>query len=59
MQKQSNLVIFENEEKLPWKRSLLFTIYIQSLEKTLDDKDKANLINEIVKNVAKIWWELR
>ena len=51
--------IYENEEKLPWKRSLLFTIYIQSLEKTLDDKDKANLINEIVKNVAKIWWELR
>jgi len=51
--------IYENEEKLPWKRSLLFTIYIQSLEKTLDDKDKANLINEIVKNVAKVWWELR
>lgn len=51
--------IYENEEKLPWKRSLLFTIYIQSLEKTLDDKDKANLINEIVKNVSKIWWELR
>ncbi len=51
--------IYENEEKLPWKRSLLFTIYIQSLEKTLDDKDKATLINEIIKNVAKIWWELR
>lgn len=51
--------IYENEEKLPWKRSLLFTIYIQSLEKTLDDKDKANLINEIIKNVAKVWWELR
>ncbi|MDD3793440.1 MAG: phenylalanine--tRNA ligase subunit beta [Candidatus Gracilibacteria bacterium] len=51
--------IYENEEKLPGKRSLLFTIYIQSLERTLDDKDKANLINEIIKNVAKVGGELR
>ncbi|NVP17875.1 phenylalanine--tRNA ligase subunit beta [Candidatus Gracilibacteria bacterium] len=51
--------IYENEEKLPGKRSLLFTIYIQSLERTLDDKDKANLINEIIKNVSKVGGELR
>lgn len=51
--------IYENEEKLPNKRSLTFKIFIQSMEKTLDDKDKAKLIEEIIKNVEKKWWILR
>jgi len=32
--------IYENEEKLPGKRSLSFKIYIQSLESSLDDNIK-------------------
>jgi phenylalanyl-tRNA synthetase beta chain len=51
--------IFENEEKLPWKRSLSFKIYIQSNEWTLDDKVKNKLIDEIKKKVEKKGWELR
>ncbi len=51
--------IYENEERLTWKRSLTFKIFIQSLEKTLDDKDKAGLIEEIIKKVEKKWGTLR
>lgn len=51
--------VYENEEKLPGKRSLSFTIYIQSNEGTLDDSVKNSLIQDIVKNVAKIGWILR
>ena len=51
--------IFENEEKLPWKRSISFKIYIQSDEWTLDDKVKNELIEKIKNKVAKKWWELR
>ena len=51
--------IYENEEKLPWKRSLSFKIYIQSMTKTLDDKVKNKLINEIIEKVNKKWWVLR
>ncbi len=51
--------IFESEDKLPWKRSLSFKIYIQSDEWTLDDKVKNTLIDEIVKKVEKKGWELR
>ena len=51
--------IFESDEKLPWKRSLSFKIYIQSHEWTLDDRVKNTLIEEIVKKVAKKWGELR
>jgi len=51
--------IFESEEKLPWKRSLSFKIFIQSEEWTLDDKVKNNLIEEIKKKVEKKGWELR
>jgi phenylalanyl-tRNA synthetase beta chain len=51
--------IYEDEEKLPWKRTHTFKIFIQSLEWTLDDKVKNELINNIVKKVEKKWWELR
>jgi hypothetical protein len=29
------------------------------MEKTLDDKDKASIIEKIVNSVAKLGWELR
>ncbi len=51
--------IYENEDKLPWKRSLSFKIYIQSNEWTLDDKVKNALIEIIVKKVEKKGGELR
>lgn len=51
--------IYEDEEKLPGKRSITFKVYIQSMEKTLDDKIKNEIISQIVKNVEKKWGELR
>ncbi len=51
--------IYENEEKLPWKRSLSFKVTTQSLEKTLDDTFKNDLIERIVKNVEKKGGNLR
>lgn len=59
IQKVDIIDIYEDEEKLKWKRSITFKIYIQSMEKTLDDKDKAIIINEIVNKVEKLGWELR
>lgn len=51
--------IYENEEKLAWKRSLTYKIFIQSMESTLDDKIKGELITTITNKVSKVWWELR
>lgn len=51
--------IYENEEKLPWKRSLSFKIFIQSLTETLDDKIKNDLIKDIISKVEKKGWALR
>jgi len=51
--------IYEDEEKLPGKRSLSFTIYIQSMETTLDDKVKNELIKDIISKVEKKGWSLR
>lgn len=51
--------IYESEEKLPGKRSLTFKIYIQSMNKTLDDSVKNDLIKKIISKVLKKWWELR
>ena len=45
--------IYEDEEKLPGKRSLSFKVYIQSLTQTLDDKIKNGIIEEIIKRVEK------
>lgn len=59
IQKVELFDIYENEEKIPGKRSLSFTIYIQSNEGTLDDTVKNNIINEIIKNVEKIGGTLR
>jgi len=51
--------IYEDEEKLPGKRSLSFKVFIQSMEKTLDDKIKNEVINEIIAKVEKKWGNLR
>lgn len=59
IQKVELFDIYENEEKLPWKRSLSFKIYIQSMTETLKDDVKWNLIKEIVEKVWKKWGSLR
>ncbi|MDD3303160.1 MAG: hypothetical protein PHN31_06410, partial [Candidatus Gracilibacteria bacterium] len=59
IQKVELFDIYENEEKLPGKRSLSFKIYIQSLEGTLGDDVKNNLIKSIIERVGKIGGELR
>jgi len=59
IQKVELFDIFESSEKLPWKRSISFKIYIQSMEWTLDDKIKNELIEKIIKNIETKWWKLR
>jgi len=66
IEKSDNLItnvelfdIYENAEKLPGKRSLTFRVTTQSLEKTLDDSFKNELIKTIVKNVEKKGGSLR
>ena len=51
--------IYENNLVLAGKRSLTFRIYIQSMDWTLDDKAKTEIIEKIIAAVKKIWWELR
>ncbi len=51
--------VYEDEQKLPWKRSISFKIYIQSLTETLSDEFKNNLIKEIISKVDRKWWTLR
>ena len=51
--------IYEDENKLPWKRSLSFKVFIQSHNETLDDKIKNELIEKIIKRVEKKGWTLR
>ncbi|MBW7954227.1 phenylalanine--tRNA ligase subunit beta [Candidatus Gracilibacteria bacterium] len=51
--------IYENNEKLPGKRSLSFKIFIQSTESTIKDDVKTNLIQEIIKRVEKKGGSLR
>jgi phenylalanyl-tRNA synthetase beta chain len=51
--------IYEDEEKLPWQRSISFKVFTQSLEGTLNDEYKNNLIKEIVSKVEKKWGTLR
>ncbi|NDK08428.1 phenylalanine--tRNA ligase subunit beta [Candidatus Gracilibacteria bacterium] len=59
IQKVELFDVYENEEKLPGKRSLSFKIYIQSLEGTLSDEVKNNLIKSIIERVEKIGGVLR
>lgn len=59
IQKVELFDVYENEEKLPWKRSLSFTIFIQSMEWTLDDNVKNELIKKIIEKVWKVGGSLR
>ncbi|MFA5917250.1 MAG: phenylalanine--tRNA ligase subunit beta [Candidatus Gracilibacteria bacterium] len=59
IQKVELFDVYENEEKLPGKRSLSFKIHIQSLDETLGDEVKNNLIKSIIERVGKIGGELR
>lgn len=59
IKKVSLIDIYENEDKLPRKRSLTFKIHIQSMDSTLGDSVKANIIEEITKKVEKKWGTLR
>ncbi|RAL57665.1 phenylalanine--tRNA ligase subunit beta [Candidatus Gracilibacteria bacterium GN02-872] len=51
--------IYENNLVLAGKRSLTFRIYIQSMDGTLDDKAKTEIIEKIIAAVKKIGGELR
>lgn len=59
IQKVELFDIYENEEKLVWKRSLSFKIFIQSQSETLSDEVKSELIKKIISKVEKKWWKLR
>ena len=51
--------IYENEEKLPGKRSISFKIFLQKMESEINDKEKNELISEILKKAEKFWAEHR
>ncbi|MDP5038851.1 MAG: hypothetical protein NWP80_00200, partial [Candidatus Gracilibacteria bacterium] len=51
--------IFESEEKLPSKRSLSFKVYIQSMDGTITDEIKGELIKNIISKVEKKGGTLR
>ncbi|MBF0913681.1 phenylalanine--tRNA ligase subunit beta [Candidatus Gracilibacteria bacterium] len=51
--------IYENELTLPGKRSFTFKVFIQSMDETLDDKAKTEVMDKIVANVKKVGGELR
>lgn len=59
IQKVDLFDIYEDEERLPGKRSLSFKVYIQSMNETLDDTVKNNIIDAIVKRVEKVGGKLR
>lgn len=59
IQKVELFDIYENEEKLAWKRSLSFKVYIQSQEGSISDELKNSLIKDIISKVEKKWWFLR
>nr|MDD3719719.1 phenylalanine--tRNA ligase subunit beta [Candidatus Gracilibacteria bacterium] len=59
IQKVELFDIYENEDKLPGKRSLSFKIFIQSLDETLSDETKNNLIKSIIERVARVGGVLR
>lgn len=59
IQKVELFDIYENEEKLPGKRSLSFKVYIQSMTETITDEVKWNLIKDIISKVEKKGGTLR
>lgn len=59
IQKVELFDIYESEEKLPWERSLSFTLTIQSMSETLSDSVKNKLISDITARVEKVGGRLR
>lgn len=59
IQKVELFDIYENEEKLPGQRSFSYNVSFGSLEKTLDDTVKNELIKNIVDKVEKKGGKLR
>jgi len=59
IQKVELFDIYENEEKLSGQRSFSYKVHFGSLEKTLDDTVKNNLIKDIVSKVEKKGGKLR
>lgn len=59
IQKVELFDIYENEEKLPGKRSLSFKVYIQSMTETISDEVKKHMIDDIITKVAKAGGVLR
>ena len=51
--------VYENQEKLPWKRALSFKVFIQSMDWTISDETKSQLIKDIISKVEKKGWFLR
>jgi phenylalanyl-tRNA synthetase beta chain len=51
--------IYENEEKLPWQRSLSFKVYLQKSDSEVVDKEKNDIIEKMVQKAEKLWAKLR
>ncbi len=51
--------IYENEEKLPWKRSVSFKVFLQKMDSEVTDKEKNEIIAEIIKRAEKLWAQHR
>ena len=51
--------IYEDEEKIPGKRSFSFKVYLEDLNSEITDKIKNEIIEEIIKKVEKLWAKLR
>ncbi len=51
--------IYENEERLAWKRSLSFKVFLQKMDSEISEQEKNNLIKDIVSKVEKKGWILR
>jgi phenylalanyl-tRNA synthetase beta chain len=47
--------IYENEEKLKWNRSISFKVFLQKMDSEINDKEKNELIEEIIKKATKFW----
>lgn len=45
--------IYEDKEKLEWKRSISFKIFLQKMDSEINDKMKNELIEEIIKRATK------
>ena len=59
IQKVELFDIYEDEEKMPWKRSLSFKVYLQKMDSEINDKEKNELISQILKKAEKLWAEHR